>query len=95
MGLDPERGCEVHCSCDRDIRISTCDCDYHQGRGVFRFGKAADAPNFWHKPTGIRIRWYKYIGRGMEVELYGSPFDVAAVQKSILESLGEAKKERR
>ena len=25
------------------------------------------APNFWHKPTGIRVWWYKWIGRGMEV----------------------------
>ncbi|KKM01780.1 hypothetical protein LCGC14_1790990 [marine sediment metagenome] len=24
------------------------------------------APNFWHKPSGLKIWWYKYIGRGME-----------------------------
>lgn len=24
------------------------------------------APNFWHKPSGSRIWWYKWIGRGME-----------------------------
>ena len=27
------------------------------------------APNFLHKPSGSRVWWYKYIGRGMEVEL--------------------------
>lgn len=27
------------------------------------------APNFLHKPTGTQVRWYKYIGRGMEVGL--------------------------
>lgn len=26
------------------------------------------APNFLYKPTGARAHWYKYIGRGMEVE---------------------------
>ena len=25
------------------------------------------APNFWHKPSGLRVWWYKYIGRGMDV----------------------------
>lgn len=27
-----------------------------------------DEPNFHHKPTGLKVWWYKYIGRGMEVE---------------------------
>jgi hypothetical protein len=26
------------------------------------------AANFWFKPTGFRVRWYKYIGRGVEVD---------------------------
>lgn len=25
------------------------------------------APNFWHKPSGLRVWWYKYIGRSQEV----------------------------
>lgn len=25
------------------------------------------APNFWHKKSGLKVWWYKYIGRGMEV----------------------------
>ena len=44
-------------------------------------------PNFWHKPTGIRVRWYKYIGRCMEIELHGAPFDVADVYRSAVGSL--------
>lgn len=28
------------------------------------------APNFLHKPSGSKIYWYKYIGRGMEVTLH-------------------------
>lgn len=27
----------------------------------------AGAPNFWHKPSGIKVWWYKWIGRDMEV----------------------------
>jgi hypothetical protein len=91
MGLDPERGSEVHCTCDREERVSACDCDFHQGRGDFRFGKGVENPNFWHKPTGVRVRWYKYIGRCMEIELHGAPFDVAAVERSVVESLGGQK----
>ena len=26
-----------------------------------------DNPNFHHKPSGLKVRWYKYIGRGMEI----------------------------
>jgi len=26
------------------------------------------APNFHHKKTGFKVRWYKYIGRSMEIE---------------------------
>jgi hypothetical protein len=33
-------------------------------------------PNFRHKPSGLTVRWYKYIGRDMEVEGSG---DVAAI----------------
>jgi hypothetical protein len=25
------------------------------------------APNFWHKASGIKVFWYKYIGRSVEV----------------------------
>lgn len=25
-----------------------------------------ELPNFWHKPSGLKVRWYKYIGRDME-----------------------------
>jgi len=70
MGLDPLRGSEVHCSCgvDKDWkrRYDACECDWHRGRGIYRFGNAVAAPNFWHKATGAQVRWYKYIGRGME-----------------------------
>jgi hypothetical protein len=27
-----------------------------------------EAPNFFHKPSGLAVTWYKYIGRGEEIE---------------------------
>ena len=27
-----------------------------------------DAPNFFHKPSGSEVRWYKYIGRGQSIK---------------------------
>lgn len=27
------------------------------------------APNFFHKKTGFEVRWYKYLGRDMEVNM--------------------------
>ena len=45
-------------------------CDYCLGKGVFATNGAEPgkgAPNFWHKPSGLRVWWYKYIGRGMVV----------------------------
>ena len=41
------------CWCDRD------DC----------CGERVSVPNFLHKPSGTAVHWYKYIGRGMEVDL--------------------------
>lgn len=32
---------------------------------VPEFGCGA-APNFWHKPSGFKVWWYKWIGRDME-----------------------------
>lgn len=43
----------VFCWCGND------DCDWCNG----------DAPNFWYKPLDLKIWWYKYIGRGMEVKI--------------------------
>lgn len=33
------------------------------------------APNFWHKPSGLKVWWYKWIGRDMEFSR-----DVTAVE---------------
>lgn len=35
------------------------------------------APNFWHKPSGFRVWWYKWIGRDNETE--NVPADIRGV----------------
>lgn len=58
----PYRGCMVHCTCDFHDRYAEWHTEnYHDSRcGVVR-------PNFWHKPSGLRVHWYKYIGRSMTI----------------------------
>ena len=92
MGVSYEAGNEVHCTCaaesEQERLYAACQCDWHLGRGPFRFGAAQDAPNFWHKPSGFRVRWYKYIGRGMKAET--EPDDLAAVLEECRASIGVA-----
>ena len=45
-----------YCWCDRE------DC---------KWCGESHAPNFLHKPSGSEVRWYKYIGRGMETKISG------------------------
>jgi len=45
-------------------KVSELACTYCRG-------ERERSPNFLHKPTGTRVEWYKYIGRGMEVDLRG------------------------
>lgn len=48
------------------------DCEYCKpGERMLAAGGLAGtgAPNFWHKPSGLRVWWYKYIGRGMRFDV--------------------------
>jgi hypothetical protein len=45
------------CWCEKD------DCKYCWDESE----KGPRAPNFHYKPTDFRVSWYKYIGRGMEM----------------------------
>lgn len=87
-----KRGNEVHCTCgsdaDRKRRFDACECDWHMGRGIYRFGKAVNAPHFWHKPSALQVRWYKYIGRDMEVAEPIPDVSLRDVLSSCLESIG-------
>ncbi len=93
MGLNPRFGSEVHCTCgavdEAQKEYDACQCDWHLGKGQFRFGKATPAPNFWHKPTGLMVWWYKYIGRDMELSQERS--DVAEILAECLRSLAPAR----
>lgn len=67
-----------HLGKTRDIvRHDEFQCDYCKGL-------VGRAPNFLHKSSGTNIRWYKYIGRGMEVELL---WDWVDIMNECLESL--------
>lgn len=47
---------------------------------------AYQAPNFRHKQSGLEVRWYKWIGRDMQV-LNPNHADLAAVFRECVESL--------
>lgn len=50
-------------------RIPELICDYCEG-------KIERSPNFLHKPSGTNISWYKYIGRGMDINLFWDWVDI-------------------
>lgn len=54
-GLDPEFGCAVHCTC-------TYQSDYQAWREENSHAEICPIvmPNFWHKPSGFKLDWYKY-----------------------------------
>ena len=45
------------------------------------------APNFWHKPTGLKVWWYKYIGRSCDLNRPIKQGELEEIQTSCLESL--------
>lgn len=53
--LDPHFGCAVHCTCDHDK-------DYATWREANDHSEQCPIvlPNFWHKPSGFKLEWYKY-----------------------------------
>lgn len=55
----PAHGCAAHCTCDYKARWQAwLDEHAHDDRCPIVL------PNFRHKPSGIEVTWYKYIGRG-------------------------------
>lgn len=45
-----------------------CDCGAEENDTPHLPTCALELPNFLHKRTGLEVRWYKYIGRGMEMK---------------------------
>lgn len=71
MGLDPEYGCAVHCTCGHDA-------DYRNWIEAHPHDDSVcdmDRPNFRHKPSGAVVNWYKFLGRSMKVDLNGAEWD--------------------
>ena len=68
-----------------DPECPFCLGQQHAGRGAIA---GRTAPNFWHKRTGLRVWWYKYIGR--DVEVYNpNNADIGAVLAECFGSLGK------
>lgn len=89
MGQTYPECSDVHCTCGVDgewrARYDACRCEWHLGEGRFIYGVAAQAPNFWHKPSGFQVSWYKWIGRGMEWNFV--PDDPVAIFKECFDSI--------
>lgn len=80
-GLEPQPY-QWFCSCGRDERAAKAELGHLATCAV-------ELPNFRHKPSGFEVRWYKYIGRGMEV--LGAAPDVAKMLAECLVDVGDAK----
>lgn len=90
LDLDYHFGNEVHCTCGATegymALVSACVCDSCAATGAWgRHGavRGRRAPNFWHKPSGLRVWWYKWIGRSMEVVKAEGVDTLAAVRECI------------
>lgn len=58
-------------------RVEEFSCEYCKGL-------VKREPNFRHKASGTEVEWYKYIGRGMEVDVRG---DWDLILRECMESL--------
>ena len=82
MGLSYPAGAAIHCTCGKTklweewLKENPHDpnCGYV-------------APNFKHLKTGAEVRWYKYIGRGMELGTELSKSEWRAIFNECFESL--------
>lgn len=45
-----------------------------------------ELPNFWHKPSGLKVKWYKWIGRDNEIE-QSADVTLRAVLNACLKSI--------
>jgi len=70
------------------------ECGYCRGTKWAEYGNVAGwgVPLFWHKPSGVRMTWYKYLGRGTHVYIPdGVQITPNEVLQSCLESLANTK----
>lgn len=50
------------------LRVECDVCKTGGPAAIIGGGPNKGAPNFWHYGSGLQVRWYKWIGRDMEVE---------------------------
>lgn len=62
-------GSGVYCDCEHDINFKKWFEKNKKGENGHSDKCALELPNFLHKKTGFEVRWYKYLGRGMEVNM--------------------------
>lgn len=62
-GLSYPNGCAIHCTCDYAPAWHAFVAAHNGGH---KPTCSLELPNFRHKASGFEVRWYKYIGRGME-----------------------------
>lgn len=99
--MHPACGCErwdcpwcADCHCTDAVQCPSCspsqrwaDKGSLPARAPFDYSsERGRAPNFWHKPSGLRVWWYKWIGRGMEVK-NADGADLQAIFSECLASL--------
>lgn len=61
-GFDPEIGIYVHCNCSYDEHSKRWHEDNTHSEEC-----PINLPNFHHYASGLKITWYKYIGRDMQI----------------------------
>lgn len=62
-GKDRKFGAAAHCTCSYEKEWKTWS-----ATNSHKATCSLELPNFLHKRTGMEVRWYKYIGRGMEAK---------------------------
>lgn len=83
-GLTYPDGCAVHCNCGLKEKAD----EYFKDNG-HKATCALELPNFLHRSSGLEVRWYKWIGRGMEIK--NLPINLSAIFKECLDSVNPRK----
>jgi len=76
----PMQGYAVHCTCSYDTEWKAWVADNGHTSAC-----SLELPNFRHHASGLEVRWYKYIGRGMEA--VNVPADLSPILAECLTSL--------
>lgn len=77
-------GSAVHCTCGHDLEWRAFFAD----GGGHKTTCSLELPNFLHKKSRFEVRWYKWIGRDMEIK--NQPVNLTAIFDECRKSLGAA-----